>query len=82
MPQDAGRERFEALKVHAEMTEMFVYAILLGGLEHFFFHILGMSSSQLTFIFFSGMSQLVGVVTMTIYTFAAPSRGAQHGSDS
>ena len=41
MPQDAGRERFEALKVHAEMTEMFVYAILLGGLEHFFFPYIG-----------------------------------------
>ena len=28
------------------------------------------------------MSQVVGVVTMPIYTFAASSRGAQHGSDS
>ena len=25
--------------------------LLVGGLEHVFFHILGMSSSQLTFIF-------------------------------
>ena len=31
---------------------------LVGGLEHFlFFHILGMSSSQLTFIFFRGVAQ-------------------------
>ena len=28
---------------------------LVGGLEHFFFHILGMSSSQLTFMFFRGV---------------------------
>jgi hypothetical protein len=28
---------------------------LVGGLEHVFFHILGMSSSQLTFIFFRGV---------------------------
>ena len=28
------------------------------------------------------MSQVVGVETMPIYTFAASSRGAQHGSDS
>ena len=31
---------------------------LVGGLEHVsFFHILGMSSSQLTFIFFRGVGQ-------------------------
>ena len=30
---------------------------LVGGLEHDFFHILGMSSSQLTFIFFRGVGQ-------------------------
>jgi len=31
---------------------------LVGGLEHFlFFHILGMSSSQLTFILFRGVGQ-------------------------
>ena len=29
--------------------------LLVGGLEQFFFHILGMSSSQLTFIFFRGV---------------------------
>ena len=32
-----------------------VYYCLVGGLEHFlFFHILGISSSELTFIFFRG----------------------------
>ena len=32
--------------------------ILVGGLEHFlFFHIVGMSSSQLTFIFFRWVGQ-------------------------
>ena len=37
------------------MTEPY-NANLIGGLEHFFFfHILGMSSSQLTFIFFRGV---------------------------
>ena len=30
---------------------------LVGGLEHFFFHTLGMSSSQLTFILFRGVAQ-------------------------
>ena len=31
---------------------------VVGGLEHFlFFYILGMSSSQLTFIFFRGVAQ-------------------------
>ena len=30
---------------------------LIGGLEHVFFHILGISSSQLTFIFFKMLSQ-------------------------
>ena len=38
--------------------------ILIGGLEHFFFHILGMSSSQLTFIFFRGVGQ-----PMTVYIY-------------
>ena len=28
---------------------------LVGGLEHFFFHVLGISSSRLTFIFFRGV---------------------------
>ena len=34
------------------------YIYIIGGLEHFlFFHILGMSYSQLTFIFFRGVGQ-------------------------
>ena len=35
-----------------------IWLILVGGLEHvLFFHIFGVSSSQLTFIFFRGMAQ-------------------------
>ena len=38
------------------ITGNFRYHFLIGGLEHFlFFHILGISSSQLTFIFFRGV---------------------------
>ena len=34
------------------------YIYIIGGLEHFlFFHILGMSYSQLTFIFFRGVGK-------------------------
>ena len=37
---------------------MYILESLVGGLEHFiFFHILGMSSSQLTNIFFRGIGQ-------------------------
>ena len=37
---------------------MYILESLVGGLEHFiFFHILGMSSSQLTNIFFRGVGQ-------------------------
>jgi len=39
-------------------ANMIKYVNLVGGLEHFLFvHILGMSSSQLTFIFFRGVGQ-------------------------
>ena len=34
-PRCWERTERKPFKVHAEMTEMFVYAILLGGLEHF-----------------------------------------------
>ena len=38
------------------MTIRWHNGYLIGGLEHFLiFHILGMSSSQLTFIFFRGV---------------------------
>jgi hypothetical protein len=47
---------------------------LVGGLEHFlFFHILGISSTQLTFIFFRGVGipptrSTVGSFPLEIYT--------------
>ena len=47
---------------------------LVGGLEHFlFFHILGMSSSQLTFIFFRGVGQppTSQLSSQNLETFAA-----------
>ena len=37
---------------------VYIYIYLVAGLEHcLFFHILGISSSQLTFIFFRGVAQ-------------------------
>ena len=46
---------FEATSIWVRTT---TYIWLVGGLEHFsFFHILGISYSQLTFIFFRGVAQ-------------------------
>ena len=51
----AGKSRFcQQFDVKILICQHF----LVGGLEHFwFFHILGISSSQLTFMFFGGVAQ-------------------------
>ena len=52
-------QTLKTLKCHRMLCEVYVLMELIGGLDHEFYDfpysILGMSSSQLTFIFFRGV---------------------------
>jgi len=54
----AGQQAGKPHEFEIVQYVMICYMFLIGGLEHFLFsHILGISSSQLTFIFFRGVGQ-------------------------